>query len=165
MNIIIVAEHQNAIECDTIANTDIQCYHIRINCCTVFEIANMLPSSSVGHILFFVFFCLFTGRPCRLKWDPDCVPSIFTFKKGHEKTNKANLARSPRLQNRRRGCYASSVHKSSQKRKSTNHGEVPEVENAPQEIDEVQEVENPPQELNVNDEVDNNGIMCNRVFK
>ena len=99
----------------------------------------------------------------RLKWDPDYVPSIFTFKKGDEKTNKAKLARSHRLQNRRIGCYVWSVCRSSQKCKSTNHDKVSEVENSPQEIDEVLEVENPPQELNVNDETDNNGVMDNRV--
>ena len=62
-----------------------------------------------------VFLC-FTRRPSWLKWDPDYVPSIFTHKERREEADKDKLARSHRLQNRRR-CYVSTTHKSSRKHK------------------------------------------------
>lgn len=85
-------------------------------------------------------FSRFTGKPCRLKWHPDYVPSMFTFKKKDEKVGQVQLARSHRLENRRNGC-ASTVRKSSQKCKSTNRAQVS------QQIDEV------PLEQQLDDEV------------
>ena len=68
-------------------------------------------------------FSVFYRKPSRLKRDPAL---IFAHKEGREETDKGKLARSHRLQNRRRG-YASSACKSSRKCQSTK--QVPEVEN------------------------------------
>ena len=64
-------------------------------------------------------FLYFIGRPCRLKWDPDYAPSIFSFKERNEKVDKDKLARSHRLQNRRRG-YASSTRPNERHHESAN---------------------------------------------
>ena len=74
------------------------------------------------------------GRPSKLKWDPDYVPSIFEFKQRDEKAEQNNLARSHRLQKRR--SFTSRAHKSLRKRRKTisapaNCGRSqPEVENS-----------------------------------
>ena len=101
-------------------------------------------------------FLYFTERPCRLKWDPDYVPSIFSFKERNEEADEDKLARSHRLQNRRRGYSSStrsSTRKASRKCKSTTtHDQVPQVENA--------------EELTStgNDITDSTGIMDNEIL-
>ncbi|XP_065892096.1 uncharacterized protein [Dysidea avara] len=97
-----------------------------------------------------------SGRPCRLKWDPDYVPSIFSFKERNEEADEDKLARSHRLQNRRRG-YSSSTHSSTRKasrkcKSTTTRDQVPQVENA--------------EELTStgNDITDSTGIMDNEIL-
>ena len=53
--------------------------------------------------IFYYYLCytVLIGRPCKLKWDPDYVPSIFSFKDSDKTEDKHKLARSHRLQKRR----------------------------------------------------------------
>ena len=75
------------------------------------------------------------GRPSQLKWDPDYVPSIFEFKQRDEKAEQNNLARSHRLQKRRRGLTFSAYKPLQKSRKTISAPEncgrsQPEVENS-----------------------------------
>ena len=69
----------------------------------------------INHYYICVCCALLKGRPCKLKWDPDYVPSIFVFKESNKAANKNKLARSQRLEKRRRNNSPSQVCRQSQK--------------------------------------------------